>query len=362
MSIVSRRVIKPANLPNSGKVAKVIRHSAIKGGHMSVYKRKDSSFWWYKITVNGKTYSKSTKLKYTRDNKPLALKMSLDAIQEIRSQRVRISKTWADLASYYQTHSNLGDTDKRIIDWTLKHWGNLNLEELDSFTVNKFLDIYRLKVKAATANRAGNTIRALFNKAYRELQWIDHQPFIKRFKEEKKLFNILSRNDEQKLLLALPKHMKAIVKFALVTGFRKSLICGLTFEMFDGLHHLNIPPSLMKNKQGKRIPLNLDAIEIIRNQNNKKSIGTSKKIFTYKGNPIKNPAGNSWRRVVRNLDLNIRFHDLRATWAVRMLESGAHMQKIAALGCWNSVRMVEYYTRNAVLDVSDIDGYLKDFD
>jgi hypothetical protein len=40
---------------------------------MGVYKRKDSSYWWYSFSLNGRRYQNSTKIRNKRDNKKIAL-------------------------------------------------------------------------------------------------------------------------------------------------------------------------------------------------------------------------------------------------------------------------------------------------
>ena len=39
---------------------------------MGVYKRKDSSYWWYTFTINGRRYQYSTKIRNKRDHKQYA--------------------------------------------------------------------------------------------------------------------------------------------------------------------------------------------------------------------------------------------------------------------------------------------------
>ena len=39
---------------------------------MGVYKRKDSSYWWYNFTLNGRKYQYSTKIRNKRDRKQCA--------------------------------------------------------------------------------------------------------------------------------------------------------------------------------------------------------------------------------------------------------------------------------------------------
>ena len=81
-------------------------------------------------------------------------------------------------------------------------------------------------------------------------------------------------------------------------------------------------PDQCKNREGRGVPLNDDAVSIVRRQ-----IGLhNERIFCRKGKPIRKQDRNQFLRACREAGIeNFRFHDLRHTWASWHVQ--AEMQK-----------------------------------
>jgi len=74
-------------------------------------------------------------------------------------------------------------------------------------------------------------------------------------------------------------------------------------------------------------------------------------------NSFKNPAGAAWQKAKKRAGVDITFHELRHTWATRMLEAGVPEAIVAELGGWTSTRMLKTYSH---IDVSNV-KLLKEF-
>lgn len=318
---------------------------------MGLYKRKDSSYWWMKHTKNGKTHYESTKT--TKKAEAEIIWIEFLNRKEKHSFRHR-RKTWSDLVDFY--HNDYHPNDQRFLDWTLKYWCDVKLIELTNEDLLSLQAFRNIRVSAATCNRNFSVVRALLKKAEQDLNWIEKAPYLRKLKEKKFTAMILTHDEEKRLLLRLPPHLKAIVGFALATGLRKTTIVGLTHEMHDTENNqLNIPASLNKNGEPSKIPINQEASRIIAAQPTK---GIYPQIFKYQGRPINDPARSAWRKAKKERGLEkLRFHDLRHTWTSRLAAQGVNEAQIAYLGGWKSTRMVGHYTKIEGLNISEISGY-----
>ncbi len=321
---------------------------------MGVYKRKDSSYWWYNFSMNGRRYQISTKIRNKRDNKKIALQEYQLHIDRVLQLGDCTEKTWDDLYDrYYALYKKVDQNNLNILN---RYFSRKKLSQLTRDYLNKTVDFYATRRKAATVNRVFNTLRSILNKAYKELGWIPKVPFVKKLKEDDFIATILSCKQEKELLRILPVHTRDIAKFALQTGLRKSAITNLTWDMVQWEQKkLNIPGKFMKNRKAISIPLTKAAWEIIACQPQR---GLYPNIFKYRGKPIKNPAGTAWKRALKNLSLNnLRFHDLRHTWATRMMEKNVPEDTISYLGGWSDNQMVSRYSRQRQIDVSYLEEY-----
>ena len=194
---------------------------------MGLYKRKDSSFWWIKKTINGKTHYQSTKT-----TKKVEAEQSWQDFLNSLSNRTFTyrNKTWKNLVDYYA--HNYSKNDHRFLTWTMRYWEDKKLSEFTNEDIIDRQEFRLLRVNAATCNRNFNIVRALLRKAETELNWIAKAPHVKKFKECNRDPVTLTREDQRRLLWYLPPHLSAIVEFALETGFRKSEIINLTWNMF----------------------------------------------------------------------------------------------------------------------------------
>ena len=320
---------------------------------MGVYKRKDSSYWWYNLSVKGKRYQISTKLKYTRDNKKHAEKMYYEHYDRI-TRLGHEERSWEDLIN--RLYQQYGKEDQNNLTKLSRFFADKKLHEITRDLISGAIDFYALNRKASTVNRVFNSLRSALNKAYKELGWITTLPYVKKLKEEQFMAKILSIEEEKRLLAALPDYLKAIVRFTLLTGLRQSTVLNITWDMLDWENKkINIPAKFMKNGQPHSLPLRVEAWQIIAQQDVK---GIYPQIFKFEGRPIKNPTAAAWRTALKKSGItNFRFHDLRHTWTTRMIESGASIDTVSYLGGWSNHQMVSRYSKQRQIDVSGIEGY-----
>ena len=134
------------------------------------------------------------------------------------------------------------------------------------------------------------------------------------------------------------------MRFALSTGCRASEITGLEWNRVDlarGTAWLNHT----KNGTPRGVPLNADAVAVLQEQ-----LGNHPQFcFTYRGTPIRWDVTNTaWHNALGKAGIeDLRFHDLRHTWASWHRQSGTSCDELKDLGGWKSRSMVDRYAKFA---------------
>ncbi|MDD2915295.1 MAG: site-specific integrase [Gallionella sp.] len=198
--------------------------------------------------------------------------------------------------------------------------------------------------KIATVNRHLAVMRAILRMARDEWQWVDSIPKIRLLPGEVERDRWLTRQEADRLLSFCPPHLAALARFAMATGCRASEITGLEWNRVD-LVRLTAWLNHTKNGTPRGVPLNHDAANVLEEQ-----VGKHEQFcFTYRGKPIRWEVSNTaWRHAVEKAGLgDLRFHDLRHTWASWHRQMGTSCDELKELGGWKSRNMVDRYAKFA---------------
>ncbi len=167
---------------------------------------------------------------------------------------------------------------------------------------------------------------------------------------------VLSYDEEDRLLDAIAPHLQDVVRFALATMLRKSNVFGMRWEYVDFENDvITLPASVMKSKRQHQFPIpqGSDAREILeRNRND------TEWVFLYQHGQIKDLDHSGWKGALKRAGIEgLRFHDLRATAATRLANSGCPVHTLARLGAWGDVDILlnRYYRPKA----QDLGDYVK---
>ena len=313
---------------------------------MAIYKNGKNKNYYYSFQHKKKRFQGSTG---THD-KDRAFEIYLQKKNEITNHRFKyIDKTFKELTDHY--YNSYSKNDQRALDWFLRHLGDRKLEEISGPELKQLQEFRALRVKGSTVNRQFVIIRSLLNKAVTDLGWLSQAPKFKKEKELEPPKRILSSYDQDRFMKYLPQHLKRIVIFALNTGLRKGTIAKLNYDMYDySKRMLSVPAEITKTRKSLEIPLNAEAHKAIMNTEfgsiHSRGLGVhlrQRPIFTYNGERIKDPGASAWRRAKKRAGIDIRFHDLRHTWATRCIESGMSVAYVQYLGGWSSPKMMQRY-------------------
>ena len=311
---------------------------------MSLYKRKDSRYWWVKITHDGQCLQQSTG---TVDRKKAQeyhdkLKASLWEQERLGA---RPSYSWNEAVVRYlaeTTHKASQADDKSHLRWLDRYLDGVALNAID----RERLDWIAQQKKAegvlnATVNRTLEVIRAILRKAAHDWDWLDRAPRIRMLREPKRRIRWLTREEAERLLAELPPHLRAMARFSLETGLRKSNVTGLQWSQVDlGRRCAWIHPDQAKSQKAIAIPLSAAAVIVLREQIGKHPVN----VFSYRGNPIRQVNTKAWQAALQRAGItDFRWHDLRHTWASWHVQAGTPLHVLQELGGWESVEMVRRY-------------------
>lgn len=313
-----------------------------------VYRRRDSRFWWIDTTLpNGQRVCRSTKIEDRQQAEAYLAKLRHEAFQQTYLG-VKPKRTWQEaVVRYLAVKATLRSIEdvRRICRMLDPYLGQLTLDQINGDVIWSIVQGELGKGNMpATVNRYLATVRSLLRMARDEWQWIDSFPKVRMLGGEVERDRWLTREEADRLIAACPKHLAALVKFALATGCRAREITGLEWERVDLDRHtawLN----QTKNGTPRGVPLNKDAMAVLEGQRGKHP----HYCFTFRGQPIRHGLTNSgWQAAVKKAGLSdLRFHDLRHTWASWHRQAGTSCDELKDLGGWKSRQMVDRYAKFA---------------
>jgi len=208
-------------------------------------------------------------------------------------------------------------------------------------------------ISNATVNRALEVVRRILNVAHQDWRWLKGVPKIRMLKEPRRRVRFLRREEADRLLEALPTHMKPIVEFALATGCRAGEILGLEWSRVDLDRRVAwLDHGTTKSGDGRGIPLNPDAVAAL-----EATRGHHPRwCFTFSGKRIQQ-SSTAWGLAKQRAGIeDFRFHDLRHTWASWHVQSGTSLPELMELGGWKSYEMVLRYAHLVPEKLSSVAG------
>jgi len=251
------------------------------------------------------------------------------------------------LERYAKTNKRSWKTDRSYIKTMTEYFGDVQLAEISSFQIEGY-KASRLEenVKLSTVNRCLAILRKMFNLAVEWGYLQEHQkPKFKLFSEkDNRKERILTRDEERQLFRASAPHLKPILTLALHTGMRLGEILGLTWAQVDFRKGL-IRVERTKSGLSRLIPINTSlygVLEAIR--------GQSSGAFLFRNAKTEKPLTSvktAFKAACRRAGIaGLRFHDLRHTFASRLVERGADLITVKELLGHSSVKITERYTHS----------------
>ena len=232
----------------------------------------------------------------------------------------------------------------------IRTFGDLMLKEMRPSLLAAYKATRRAEGAAAkTINHDLTLLGHAFQLAVKEWEWVAENPVQKVSKE--KVRNLIERwltaEEEQRLLVASPIWLQEIIVFAVNTGLRQSEILNLQWGQVD-LFRRTI--TLLEQKNGGRdtLPVNAKTLDVLKARAKVRS-RTTEYVFS-NGAEHRRDARDLLRAfypAMKQADVRrFRFHDLRHTFATRLVQAGADIYTVQKLGRWKTISMVQRYAHH----------------
>lgn len=240
--------------------------------------------------------------------------------------------------------------DKSVSDHLNQFFGDLTLSNITPKRISEYKTRRREEGAApATVNKELILMGHAFNLAIKEWEWMKENP-VSRVSREK-VNNLIERwltsKEEESLLAASPGWLQEIIIFAINTGLRQGEILNLAWDRVD-LFRKTVTILEQKNKGKDTLPLNNKAMEVLKARARVRHIKTHYVFYNGNGNQIE--ARNLLRAfygATEKAKLNdLRFHDLRHTFATRLVQAGVDLYTVQKLGRWKTLSMINRYAHH----------------
>ena len=311
---------------------------------MSLYKRKDSPYWWVKFVHGGRAIQQSAGTADKAKARELHDKLKASLWEQDRLG-IRPRYSWNEAVVRYvveSTHKASLSADQAHLRWLDRFLGGLTLGAIDRNLLEEIIAARLAQGAAhATVNRTVEVIRAVLRKAAFEWDWIDKVPKFRMLPEPKRRVRFLTRDEAHRLIVELPEHLAAMARFSLETGLRRSNVTGLQWSQVDLARRTAwIHADQAKGKRPIAVPLSNTAVVILREQRDRHSTH----VFCFRGKPITQVSTKAWYQALKRAGItDFRWHDLRHTWASWHAQAGTPLHVLQELGGWESVEMVRRY-------------------
>jgi integrase len=310
---------------------------------MSLYKR--GNVWWMRFTTPDRRELRETT--GTADKRAAQELHDTRKAELWRQSRLgeRPRYTWQQAVVRWLEET----PGRKSMSTTLSHLrfadsalGGLRLDDITADRIAGVVRAYRATgVKSSSANRLSILVRSILNAAYRWGWTPAKAPPVLRMYEAQRRVRWLTREEADRLIAALPPHLAAMARFTLATGLRDQNVCKLGWAQVDLDRRVAwIHPDESKGKRAIAVPLNADAVVVLREQQGQHD----QWVFPYRGRPLHRCGHTGFKAALKTARIsNFRWHDLRHTWASWHVQAGTPLNVLKELGGWASLEMVLRY-------------------
>jgi excisionase family DNA binding protein len=318
-----------------------------------VYKR--GLVWWMRFTYRGKQIRVSTE----SGDKELAQRIYFKVLGEVAEgkwfERLRgEDKTFREMMEKFESEyfSNLASyrACRTYVKGLKSFFGDYTLSEITPSLINEFKNRRKTKgVKPATVHRQLDIMKRAFNIAIREWEWCKANPVTRVSLERlnNKRDRWLTLDEEKKLLQACPGWLNEIATFGLNTGMRQGEILSLTWKGVD-LFRKTVTVFKSKNNERRTIPLNSTVTEMLKGKSKVRSIKTDLVFHSKAHTPFsQRNIERAFQNALKKAKIeDFGFHDLRHTFATRLVQAGVDLYKVQILLGHKTPAMTQRYAHH----------------
>jgi integrase len=216
------------------------------------------------------------------------------------------------------------------------------IAKISAYDVEYYMNKRRDKVTPATVNRELSCIKHMFNKA---VQWgylvTNPLRMVNKYKEPPGRVRYLSELEIRRLLQHCTEHIKPIIIMALHTGMRKGEILSLKWSDID-MHNRTITIRKTKNNEVRILPINNALYRILKVM--WQQLDNQYVFSNTEGKPYSD-IKVGFRAALRRAGIkDFRFHDLRHTFASRLVMAGVDIRTVQVLLGHKDIRVTMRYS------------------
>ncbi len=325
---------------------------------MALKQRGKNKVWWIDITCNGKRIRISTETNNIKLAEKIHAKVLMQIIEDKWFERLPgEKKTFGEMMERYMDgHSAINNAPSTHLraKSTVKHlkhyFGDLTVSNIRPRDISAYKEARRKEGAAPkTVNNELIIMGHAFNLAMKEWEWVNLNPVSRVSKERvnNKRERWLTDKEEARLLNASPGWLQEIIVFAMHTGLRRGEILKLRWPLVN-LPRRTFTILEQKNKCVDTLPLNETAMKILTERNRVQSIRSDFVFFSKAGTQLDGDnLHRAFCKAKKKARLeDFRFHDLRHTFATRLVQAGVDIYKVQRLMRHKSPQMTQRYAHH----------------
>lgn len=319
---------------------------------MGLYRR--GKVWWMRFSYQGRYYRESTET----DDRKLAKRI----FDKVKGQ-IAEGKWFVRFPGEDKTFKEM--TEKFIRDHipirSKKPYGS-NLKTLTNFfgdcslsmITPKTVSNYKIKrrtegILAATINHELAVLKRMFNLAVKEWEWFHNNPIacvsLEPGVNERDRW--ITYEEEEKLLSNAPDWLREVIIFDVNTGLREAELVNLSWKNGIDLSRKTITVVESKNGGKRTILMNKKVFEMLRRKS--RIIPIHGRVFYWQNSPLTcDVIQYQFKRVRIKAGLDdLHFHDLRHTFATRLIQAGIDLYTVQRLLGQKTPGMTQRYAHHS---------------
>lgn len=320
---------------------------------MGLFKR--GKVWWMAFTYQGKQIRRSTETSDRRLAEAIEGKVKVKIIEGRYFDTLEEKeRTFDEMMELYMKEHGVKIASQKHYQGYIKNllpfFGGHTLAEIAPKRIVQYkAKRYADGVTPATINRELAVMKNAFNLAIREWEWCRDNPVsrVAMEKENNRRDRWLTCEEEERLIRVSSQWLREIIFFALHTGMRRGEILSLTWKGVD-LFRRTVTVFRSKNGERRTIPINLTVLDLLKEKGKIRSLKTDLVFYSRAHTPInKDNLRRAFTSAVTKAKIeDFHFHDLRHTFATRLIQRGIDIYKVQRLLGHKSPAMTQRYAHH----------------
>lgn len=329
---------------------------------MSIFKRENSKYYWFKFYFGGELIQQSTKCTNKRDAATVesAFRTQL-ALGKIGIKMKKETPTFAEAAKNFLEWARVSyqpSTFRRetfAVQVLIEYFGKRKVDRIDAKFIEQFV-VWRKnqesrkkhfgngRITRGTVNRELIILKKIFKRLVND-ETLSKNPAhtVKLLKENDAAFHVITDDEERLYLMACPQPLQDVAALMLETGMR----CGEVYrikrdEVFLEKGFLKITKGKTKASL-RQVHLSEKAMSVLRRRLQKFK---GENLFPQNDEdfrPSTNGIEKQHRRTIERLKMNFRLYDCRHTFATRAVENGIDLLTLSQILGHTNLKTITRY-------------------